>query len=95
MKLAIHNRILWRSIPAVLFLLVAQNAFSQEKCIQAGSDQQTGTENGYYWELWNQDSKGTACMTLGSGSSFSGRWSGIENYLARRGKKYKIHHSQF
>ncbi len=88
MKLAIHNRILWRSIPAVLFLLVAQNAFSQEKCIQAGSDQQTGTENGYYWELWNQDSKGTACMTLGSGSSFSGRWSGIENYLARRGKKY-------
>ncbi len=88
MKNVSRNRILWRMIPAFLFLLVAQNAYSQEKCIQAGKDQQTGTENGYYWELWNQNSKGTACMTLGSGSSFSGHWSGIENYLARRGKKY-------
>jgi len=88
MKLANHSRILWRSLPAFLLLLAAQNAYSQEKCIQAGADQQSGTTNSYYWELWNQNSKGTACMTLGSGGSFSGRWSGIENYLARRGRKY-------
>lgn len=88
MKLVNRNRAIWKSVPVFLLLLVAQNAYSQEKCIQPGKDQQSGTESGYYWELWNQDSKGTACMTLGSGGSFSGRWSGIENYLARRGRKY-------
>lgn len=88
MKNVSRNHILWRMIPAFLLLFVAQSAYSQEKCIQAGKDQQSGTENGYYWELWNQNSKGTACMTLGAGASFSGRWSGIENYLARRGRKY-------
>ncbi|MBK9577880.1 MAG: glycoside hydrolase family 11 protein [Fibrobacteres bacterium] len=83
-----RNRIFWRSIPTLMLLFAAQCAYSQEKCIQAGKDQQSGTENGYYWELWNQNSKGTACMTLGTSGSFSGRWSGIENYLARRGRKY-------
>lgn len=82
------NRIPWRFVPAVLLMLGAQSAFAQEKCIQSGADQQKGTQNGYYWELWNQNSQGTACMTLGAGSSFSGRWSGILNYLARRGLKY-------
>lgn len=88
MRLGSRNRILSQVLPAFLLLLGAQSVYSQEKCIQSGADQQSGTADGYYWELWNQNSKGTACMTLGSGSSFSGRWSGIENYLARRGKKY-------
>lgn len=88
MKLGIRNSVLGTCLPVFALILLAQNAYSQEKCIGAGADQQTGTQDGYYWELWNQNSKGTACMTLGAGSSFSGRWSGIENYLARRGKKY-------
>lgn len=88
MKFGIRNSILGTCLPAFALLFMVQNAYSQEKCIQAGADQQTGTQNGYYWELWNQNSQGTACMTLGSGSSFSGRWSGILNYLARRGLKY-------
>lgn len=88
MKHSSRKRIPWQFVPAVLLMLGAQSVYSQEKCIQAGADQQTGTQSGYYWELWNQNSKGTACMTLGSGGSFSGHWSGIENYLARRGLKY-------
>lgn len=74
----------------VLFFLATsiQNASSQTFCTKKGTDQISGVKDGYRYELWNQDSKGTACMTLGSGSSFSGEWSNIENYLARRGFGY-------
>jgi endo-1,4-beta-xylanase len=65
-----------------------QKSYSQTFCISAGSDQIAGNQNGYRYELWNQNSKGTACMTLGSGALFSGEWSGILNYLARRGLSY-------
>lgn len=88
MKLGRRNSKLWQFIPAFLLLLLVQNVHSQEFCITAGADQKTGKQGDYSYELWNQNSKGTACMTLGSGGSFSGRWSGIENYLARRGLKY-------
>ncbi len=64
-----------------------QNLSSQEYCI-AGSDQITGEKDGYRYELWEQNAQGTACMTLGSGALFSGEWSGILNYLARRGLGY-------
>lgn len=55
---------------------------SQEMCIGSGSSQKRGVKDGYLYELWNQNSQGTACMTLGSGALFSGRWNSIENYLA-------------
>lgn len=79
---------LLQSLPAFLLLLSVQNVQSQEFCITAGADQKMGKEGNYSYELWNQYSQGTACMTLGAGGSFKGRWSGIENYLARRGLKY-------
>jgi len=44
--------------------------------------------NGYDFELWNQNSKGTVNMTLGEGGTFKCDWSGIENVLFRAGKKY-------
>jgi endo-1,4-beta-xylanase len=65
-----------------------QNLSSQTFCIEAGSDQITGVQDGYRYELWNQNSQGSACMTLGSDALFSGEWSDIENYLARRGLAY-------
>jgi endo-1,4-beta-xylanase len=74
---------------AILFLVPGiQNLFSQTFCTKPGSDQVTGKQDGYRYELWNQNGKGTACMTLGSGALFSGEWSGILNYLARRGLDY-------
>jgi len=72
----------------IFFVLFIQNSSSQTFCIEAGSDQITGEQDGYRYELWNQNSQGTACMTLGSGALFSGEWSDIENYLARRGLGY-------
>jgi hypothetical protein len=53
--------------------------------------------NGYDYELWNQDNKGTVSMTLngdnGSGANakggtFTAQWSGTCNVLFRSGKKW-------
>jgi len=70
-----------------LFLVVfnIHIASSQTLCIKAESNQITGEQDGYLYELWNQNSQGTACITLGKNALFSGEWSQIENYLARRG----------
>lgn len=54
----------------------------------SSSDQIKGTENGYSYELWNQDNKGNASMTLGSGGTYSCEWSNIYNVLARRGMDF-------
>lgn len=79
-------------IPTILvvlcFYLNICTTNAQTFCIQQGADQIAGEENGFRYELWNQNSQGTACMTLGNGALFSGEWSGILNYLARRGLGY-------
>ena len=83
---------LFTKIHIVLVLLCFHfNMFTtnaQTYCIQPGTDQIAGEEDGFRYELWNQNSQGTACMTLGNGALFSGEWSGILNYLARRGLGY-------
>ena len=74
---------------SIFFIILSiQNLSSQTFCTDDGSDQVTGEKDGYGYELWNQNSQGTACMTLESGTLFSGEWNGIENYLARRGLNY-------
>jgi endo-1,4-beta-xylanase len=72
----------------IFLVLGIQHAASQTYCSQAGSEGVAGEKDGYRYELWNQNGKGTACITLGSGALFSGEWSDIENYLARRGLGY-------
>ncbi|QJC52081.1 1,4-beta-xylanase [Paenibacillus albicereus] len=47
---------------------------------------QTGTQDGYDYELWKDS--GTTSMTLNSGGTFSAQWSGINNALFRKGKKF-------
>jgi len=69
-------------------LISVQNIKSQTYCTQPGTERFAGVLNGYRYELWNQNAQGTACMTLGSGAIFSGEWSGVRNYLARRGLGY-------
>ena len=71
-----------------LIVLVMHSVHGQELCIQADTNQITGVKDNYHYELWNQYSKGKACMTLGEGALFSGEWSNIVNYLARRGLRY-------
>lgn len=80
--------ILTFSIALCLLVLSTQKSSAQTMCTKAGTDQVTGVQDGYRYELWNQNAQGTACMTLGSGALFSGEWSGVENYLARRGLGY-------
>lgn len=53
--------------------------------ITKNADQIKGTEDGYSYELWNQNDAGTATMKLGEGGSYSCEWSNIENVLFRRG----------
>ncbi|MEC0233019.1 glycoside hydrolase family 11 protein [Paenibacillus kribbensis] len=47
---------------------------------------QSGTQDGYYYELWKDS--GTTSMTLNSGGTFSAQWSNIGNALFRKGKKF-------
>ena len=61
---------------------------AQEFCIDATGNQKAGTADGFRYELWNQNSQGTACMTLGDGALFEGQWNAILNYLSRRGLGY-------
>ncbi len=72
----------------IFIVLIVQQSNAQTICIDPGADQKTGVVDGYRYELWNQNSQGTACMTLGDGALFSGEWSGILNYLSRRGLGY-------
>lgn len=72
----------------IILVLNIQNSVSQTYCTESGISRYAGEQEGYRYELWNQNSQGTACMTLGSGALFSGEWSGILNYLARRGLGY-------
>jgi endo-1,4-beta-xylanase len=44
-----------------------------------------GTINGYTYEFWNQDEKGSPSMGLKSDGTFDVSWSGIFNMLARNG----------
>lgn len=74
---------------AILFLAFSiQNTHSQTLCTKSDTDRYAGTQDGYRYELWNQNAQGTACMTLDSGALFSGEWNGVLNYLARRGLGY-------
>lgn len=53
----------------------------------ASAYQETGKKDGYDWELWNQDGKGTVSMNVGDNGSFDCSWTGIENCLFRTGQK--------
>lgn len=76
------------ALVSVILLSLVQFVSAQEMCTQSGTERFAGKEGSYNYELWNQYGQGTGCMTLGTGGSFSGHWSGIQNYLARRGFSY-------
>src|ERR1700724_2406578 len=46
---------------------------------------QTGTNNGYYYQMWS-NGQGSACITIGSGGNqYSTNWSGIGDFVAGGG----------
>ncbi|MCW3789004.1 glycoside hydrolase family 11 protein [Plebeiibacterium sediminum] len=73
----------------IIFLLLnTLNLNAQTMCIDSKKEIIEGVKDGFRYELWNQYAQGNACMTIGAGALFCGEWSGIENYLARRGLSY-------
>jgi len=50
------------------------------------TENKTGTEDGYAYELWKDS--GNTSMTLTGGGTFSCEWSNINNCLFRKGRKY-------
>ena len=80
------KRILFLAL--VLLGFGMNNSYSQLICTDTTSDQVIGEKDGYRYEIWNLNTQGSACMTLGEGAKFSGEWIEIENYLARRGFGY-------
>lgn len=71
-------------IPSTVADAITVTTKSGQQIDQDG-DQIKGTEDGYSYELWNQNNAGTATMTLGEGGAYSCVWSNIENVLFRRG----------
>lgn len=70
-------------LTSALLILSIQNTNSQTLCSEVGTDRFADIQDGYRYELWNQNAQGTGCMTLDSGE-----WDGVNNYLARRGLAY-------
>jgi glycosyl hydrolase family 11/predicted xylan-binding protein with Ca-dependent carbohydrate-binding module len=71
-----------------LLALGAQQAGAQETCLSANTNQYSGTQGGYRYELWNPQGAANPtdeCITLKTGATFSGRWTNADDYLARRG----------
>ena len=55
--------------------------------VSAADQCDQGTQDGYDYELWNQDYKGFVKMDLLGNGAFSCEWNGIENCLFRTGKR--------
>ncbi|MBN1952206.1 MAG: glycoside hydrolase family 11 protein [Bacteroidales bacterium] len=87
-KYSLHKLKLILLFSLLVLLAGTRLANSQTFCIEPDSDRFAGEKDGFRYELWDQNAKGNACMTLGDGALFSGEWSDIENYLARRGLGY-------
>lgn len=67
----------------ICFSLLPASAVSAATVI---TENQTGTEDGYDYELWKDS--GTTSMTLTGGGTFSCEWSNINNALFRKGIKF-------
>jgi endo-1,4-beta-xylanase len=65
------------ALAAVAGMLAAPGAAHAATC-----SNQTGTTNGYYYQMWSAG-QGSACITVGSGgNSYSTTWSGIGDFVA-------------
>lgn len=89
MKKSNHKKFVFFILCLVIFAFQnPQKMYSQTFCTDEATEDITGVKDGFRYELWNQNSQGTACMTIDSGALFSGEWTNVLNYLARRGLSY-------
>ncbi len=72
---------------ALTGLMCIAGTVPQSLEVSAADQTENYTQDGYDYELWNQNGQGTAKMTSLGNGAFSCSWSGIENVLFRTGKK--------
>ena len=75
---------IWLFLAACAAALAAATAMVAAPGIAhaATCSNQTGTNNGYYYQMWSAG-QGSACITVGSGgNSYSTTWSGIGDFVA-------------
>ncbi|MGW4695813.1 glycoside hydrolase family 11 protein [Kitasatospora cineracea] len=77
-RLVSKARILAVALAAVLVVPAVANA---DTTISSNS---TGTDNGYFYSFWSQNS-GQASMTLGAGGQYSTTWNNVTNFVAGKG----------
>jgi len=79
-----HGRGL-RLLLGVVFAVIATAAAAAlpgtAKAATTICSNQTGTNGGYYYQMWTAGS-GSACVTLNSGNSYSTSWSNIGDFVA-------------
>jgi endo-1,4-beta-xylanase len=74
-------RILGGSAAAALLALAGLFMPGVAKAATQICSNQTGTNAGYYYQMWS-NGQGSACMTLNSGNSYSSTWTGIGDFVA-------------
>ncbi|WTJ79626.1 glycoside hydrolase family 11 protein [Kitasatospora sp. NBC_01539] len=77
-RLVSKARILVVAFAAVLIIPTVANA---DTTISSNG---TGTNNGYFYSFWSQNS-GQASMTLGAGGQYSTTWTNVNNFVAGKG----------
>src|SRR6478736_535238 len=82
------TKLLFRNIPEILRYAVFSFALV---CITANTYAQTvtsntqSTHNGFFYSFWNDNSQGSASMTLGAAGNYSTTWNNVGNFTAGKG----------
>jgi len=58
---------------------------TQQSNAQTITGNTQGTNNGFFYSFWNNNSGGSASMTLGSAGNYSTTWSSVGNFTAGKG----------